>query len=219
MPDEIKKDQPEPKPPAPDSAKPAAPPPPAGQMPGHPSVSEKKLATKAAAAVSTPWTSPLVEEINKRFQGSVIEAHTMVGQNVIILATPSLIDICKFVRENEVMPCDYLVDVTAVDYPSREKRFDVVYVLHSFKTNERVRLKVYVAENETIPSVTSLWPTANWLEREVFDMFGIKFTGHPDLKRILLPEGWKGHPLRKDYHIQQMDDEWVKANLNIETGQ
>jgi NADH-quinone oxidoreductase subunit C len=122
-------------------------------------------------------------------------------------------------RENEIMPCDYLVDVTAVDYPSREKRFDVVYVLHSFKVNERVRLKIYVADNETIPSVTSLWPTANWLEREVFDMFGIKFSGHPDLKRILLPEGWKGHPLRKDYHIQQMDDEWVKANLNIETGQ
>ncbi|MBZ5537344.1 MAG: NADH-quinone oxidoreductase subunit C [Acidobacteriia bacterium] len=143
----------------------------------------------------------------------------MVGQNVIILETPSLIEVCKFVRENEIMPCDYLVDVTAVDYPSREKRFDVVYVLHSFKMNERVRLKIYVADNETIPSVTAIWPTANWLEREVFDMFGIKFSGHPDLKRILLPEGWKGHPLRKDYHLQQMDDEWVKANLNIETGQ
>lgn len=219
MPDEINKDQPEPKPPAPDSAKPASAPPPAGHAPGHPSVSEKKLATKAAAAASTPWASPLIDEIKKRFQGSVIDSHTMVGQNVIVLETPSLVDVCKFMRQNEIMPCDYLVDVTAVDYPSREKRFDVVYVLHSFKLNERVRLKIYVADNETIPSVTSIWPTANWLEREVFDMFGIKFAGHPDLKRILLPEGWKGHPLRKDYHIQQMDDEWVKANLNIETGQ
>jgi NADH-quinone oxidoreductase subunit C len=219
MPDEIKKDPPESKPPAPDSAQPAAIPPPAGQTPGHPSVSEKKMATKAAAAASTPWTSPLVEEIQKRFAGAVIESHTMVGQNVIILETPPLIDVCQFMRESEIMPCDYLVDVTAVDYPSREKRFDVVYVLHSFKTNERVRLKIYVADNETIPSVTAIWPTANWLEREVFDMFGINFSGHPDLKRILLPEGWKGHPLRKDYHIQQMDDEWVKANLKIETGQ
>jgi NADH-quinone oxidoreductase subunit C len=219
MPDEIKKDQPEPKSPAPDSAKPAATPPTAGHTPGHPSVSEKKLATKAAAATSTPWTSPLVAEIQKRFFAAVIEAHTMVGQNVIILETLALIDVCRFLRENEIMPFDYLVDVTAVDYPSREKRFDVVYVLHSFKLNERVRLKIYVAESETIPSVTSIWPTANWLEREVFDMFGIKFSGHPDLKRILLPEGWKGHPLRKDYHIQQMDDDWVKANLNIETGQ
>jgi NADH-quinone oxidoreductase subunit C len=219
MPDEIKKDPPESKPSAPESPRPAATPPPAGQAPGHPSVTEKKLATKAAAATSTPWTSPLVAEVQKRFFGAVIEAHTMVGQNVIILETISLLDVSKFMRENEIMPCDYLVDVTAVDYPSREKRFDVVYVLHSFKVNERVRLKIYVADNETIPSVTSLWPTANWLEREVFDMFGIKFSGHPDLKRILLPEGWKGHPLRKDYHIQQMDDEWVKANLNIETGQ
>jgi len=143
----------------------------------------------------------------------------MVGQNVIILETPSLIDVCRFMRENEIMPCDYLVDVTAVDYPSREKRFDVVYVLHSFKLNERVRLKIYVADNQTIPSVTAIWPTANWLEREVYDMFGIMFSGHPNLTRILLPEGWKGYPLRKDYHIQQMDNDWVKANLNIESGQ
>lgn len=208
------------KPVAPQTPAPPAPPAaPAASAPGHPSVSEKKMAAKAAAAASTPWRSPLVEEIQKQFPGALLEAHTMVGQNVLILGTAALIDVCKFMRQNPIMTCEYLVDVTAVDYPTREKRFDVVYVLHSFQTNERVRLKIYVAEGEAIPSVTPLWATADWLEREVFDMFGIKFTGHPNLTRILLPEGWKGHPLRKDYGITQMDDEWVRANLNIESGQ
>ncbi len=218
MPDEMKKDQPQP-PSAPNQPGSPSTPTSAGHAPGHPSVSEKKLATKAAAAASTPWTSPLVEEIQKRFPGAVLEAHTMVGQNVIILQTGALLEVCRFMRDNPLMTCEYLVDVTAVDYPSREKRFDVVYVLHSFEKNERVRLKIYVAENEEIPSVTSVWPTADWLEREVFDMFGIRFTGHPNMTRILLPEGWKGHPLRKDYHIQQMDNDWVRENLNIESGQ
>ncbi len=219
MPDEIEKDPSESSSNPSEPAKPAPPAAPAAHAPGHPSVSEKKLATKAAAAASTPWTSPLVEEIQKRFPGAVVEAHTMVGQNVIVLETRSLIDICQFMRDNPIMPCEYLVDVTAVDYPGREKRFDVLYVLHSFQSNERLRLKVRINDDESLPSVTSIWPTANWLEREVFDMFGLRFTGHPNLTRILLPEGWKGHPLRKDYGITQMDNDWVKENLNIESGQ
>lgn len=219
MPDEIKKDQPETSPSAPQISSSNAPAAPGAQTPGHPSVSEKKPATKAASAASTPWTSPLVEEIQKQFPGAILEAHTMVGQNVIIVENGSLMTVARFMRENSIMPCDYLVDVTAVDYPSREKRFDVVYVLHSFQVNERVRLKIVVAESEAVASVTSIWPTANWLEREIFDMFGITFTGHPNLTRILLPEGWKGYPLRKDYHIQQMDNDWVRENLNIESGQ
>ncbi|MDD5543782.1 MAG: NADH-quinone oxidoreductase subunit C [Acidobacteriia bacterium] len=205
MPDEIKKD-----PPAT---------PPGGAGPGHPSVSEKRLATKAAAAASTPWTSPLVEELQKQFPGVVIEAHTMVSQSVVVVQSAAILQVASFMRTNALTPFDYLVDVTAVDYPDREKRFDLVYVLHSFEKNERVRLKMYVGENEEVASVTGIWPTADWLEREVFDMFGVRFSGHPNLTRILLPEGWKGHPLRKDYHIQQMDDDWVRANLNIETGQ
>src|SRR5207245_433406 len=101
---------------------------------------------------------------------------------------------------------DYCVDVTAVHYPQREKQFDVIWILYSFARNERIRVKTMIADGETVPSAVSIWPAANWLEREVYDMFGIRFEGHPDLKRILLPDGWKGHPLRKDYGIPHRYD-------------
>ena len=114
---------------------------------------------------------------------------------------------------------DYLVDVTAVHYPDRERPFEVVWILYSFARNQRVRVKASYGENEAASSVVSLWITANWLEREVFDMFGIRFEGHPDMRRILLPEDWQGYPLRKDYGIIQQDEQWVKINLGIESGQ
>jgi NADH-quinone oxidoreductase subunit C len=213
MPDEINKDQPEPSAQKPVSTQPSA----APAAPAAPAAA--KLAPKPAVPASTPWTSSWVEELQKQFPGSILEAHTMLSQNVVILESKVLLDVCHFMRDTSIMPCDYLVDVTAVDYPSREKRFDVIYVLHSFQLNERVRLKIYAREDESIASVTSVWPTADWLEREVFDMFGIRFTGHPNLTRILLPEGWKGYPLRKDHPIDQMDNDWVRENLNIESGQ
>src|SRR5256885_717199 len=112
-----------------------------------------------------------------------------------------------------------LADLTAVDWPKREKRFDVVLNLYSFAKNERLRLKVWAADAEEVPSVVGVWPTVNWQEREVFDMFGIVFSGHPDLKRILLPDEWQGYPLRKDYDILQQDTAWVRENLGIESGQ
>jgi len=94
-----------------------------------------------------------------------------------------------------------------------------VWILYSFQHNERIRVKAAYADGESAPSAVAIWPAANWLEREVYDMFGIRFEGHPDLKRILLPDGWKGHPLRKDYGIIQQDQEWVQINLGIESGQ
>jgi NADH-quinone oxidoreductase subunit C len=112
-----------------------------------------------------------------------------------------------------------LADLTAVDWPKREKRFDVVLNLYSFAKNERLRLKVRAADGEEVPSSVKIWPAANWLEREVFDMFGIVFSGHPNLKRILLPDEWQGYPLRKDYDILQQDTAWVRENLGIESGQ
>ena len=111
------------------------------------------------------------------------------------------------------------VDLTAVDWLKREERFEIVYVLYSFSRNERIRVKTRIKEGEKPQTVSDVHLTANWLEREVYDMFGIEFAGHPDLRRILMPDEWLGYPLRKDYHILNMDNRWVQENLGIESGQ
>jgi NADH-quinone oxidoreductase subunit C len=112
-----------------------------------------------------------------------------------------------------------LADLTALDFPKDEKRFQVVYQLYSFSRNERLRLKARVADGESVESVVPVWAAADWMEREVFDMFGIRFDHHPNLRRILLPDEWQGYPLRKDYGILQQDTRWVQENLHIESGQ
>ena len=190
--------------PATPAAKPAAP------AAGHPAP------PKPAGPVPTPWDSPLVAKY-KREYGTGINPLTHFGQNYFEVDRSLIPEILQLLRDDEKF--DYCVDVTAVHYPKREKQFDVVWVLYSFQRNERIRVKTQIADGETVPSSVPLWATCNWLEREVYDMFGIKFDGHPDLKRILLPDGWKGFPLRKDYGILQQDNEWVQINLGIESGQ
>ena len=125
--------------------------------------------------------------------------------------------VCQFARDQEKF--NMLVDLTAVDWPKKEKRFEVVLQLYSFSKNERLRIKAIAADGEAVPSVLPIWPAAGWLERECFDMFGIRFEGHAGLKRILLPDEWQGHPLRKDYDILQQDEAWVRENMGIESGQ
>jgi NADH-quinone oxidoreductase subunit C len=179
---------------------------------------------KSAAAVKAPlkpepWSSPLLEEIHKKFPGAISEAVIFRGMPSLVVAMEALVGLCRFLKSEEGGTYTLLTDETAVDYPKREKRFDIVYHLYSFKGNDRLRLKVVAGEGERVPSVVSVWPTADWLEREVYDMFGVVYDGHPDLKRILLPDEWSGHPLRKDYDILRQDDAWVKANLKIESGQ
>jgi NADH-quinone oxidoreductase subunit C len=171
---------------------------------------------KPAAPVPTPWDSPMIAKL-KREYGSGIEPLTHLGQNYMVVDRSLIPEILQVLRNEEEF--DYCVDITAVHYPKREKQFDVVWVLYSFPRNERIRVTTRIVDGESLPSSVPIWATANWLEREVFDMFGIKFDGHPDLKRILLPDGWKGHPLRKDYGILQQDNEWVQINLGIESGQ
>ena len=166
-----------------------------------------------------PWSSPLLDVLQKRFPGAISEAVTFRKMPSITVAKESLPALCQFLKGEEGGAYTLLTDQTAVDYPKRDKRFDIIYHLYSFKRNDRLRLKVIFGEGETVPSVVSIWPTANWLEREVYDMFGVVYDGHPDLKRILLPDGWTGHPLRKDYDILRQDDAWVKSNLGIESGQ
>jgi NADH-quinone oxidoreductase subunit C len=159
----------------------------------------------------------MISRLRAQHGSGLRETVTYLGQKYIV-ADPSLIpEMLQVLRDQEHF--DYCVDITAVHYPDREKQFEVVWILYSFPHNERIRVKAAYADGESVPSAVSIWPAANWLEREVFDMFGIRFEGHPDLKRILLPDGWKGHPLRKDYGIIQQDQEWVQINLGIESGQ
>jgi NADH-quinone oxidoreductase subunit C len=191
-----------PKPAAPAApAKPAGPPPPPKEPPIKP----------------VPLDNELVKRYKSRFGGAILETWLDRKQAILVIAEDRLLEIARYTRDEERF--DLLVDLTAVDWPKREKRFDLVLILYSFPKNERLRIKAQLAENEPISSVEGVWPAANWLEREVYDMFGIVFDGHSNLKRLLLPEEWQGYPLRKDYDILQQDEAWVRENLGIESGQ
>jgi NADH-quinone oxidoreductase subunit C len=172
---------------------------------------------KPAGPAPIPWDSPMVAMLKGQYGSGIREANSYLGQNYMLVEPSIAVEVLRILRDREQF--DYCVDVTAVHYPEREKQFDLIWILYSFPRNERIRVKMMIADGESAPSAVSIWATANWLEREVYDMFGIRFDGHPDLKRILLPDGWKGHPLRKDYGIIQQDQEWVQANLGIESGQ
>ena len=191
-------------------AKPAAPAGAAAKPPAAPA--------KPAGPVPTPWEAERVAKLKKQYGSGIQEASTYLGQNYVIVDPSIVHEVLRLLRDDERF--DYLVDVTAVHHPKREgTQFDVVYILYSHTKNERMRVKARIKDGDGVPSAAPMWPAANWLERECFDMFGIRFEGHPDLRRILLPDEWKGYPLRKDYGIIQQDQEWVKINLGIESGQ
>jgi NADH-quinone oxidoreductase subunit C len=189
---------------APDAKAPAAP----AKPPAPP---------KPPVSLQTPLNNELVTRLRGKFGVAIVDAIEDRKQAIITVDRERSAEIALYLRDEEKF--DMLSDLTAVDWPKREKRFDVVLNLYSFAKNERLRLKVHAADGDKVPSMTGVWPTANWLEREVFDMFGIVFAGHPNLTRILLPEEWQGYPLRKDYDILQQDTAWVKENLGIESGQ
>jgi NADH-quinone oxidoreductase subunit C len=212
MADEQKPDGPPAPPPAGGEAKPAPPKPAAAAAGGH-AAPPKPPATMAA----TPWESDLAREIKERFGDRVSESSIYLGQAFVVCKPDAAIPVLEFLKLEADF--DYLVDITAVDWPKRPERFDLVYILYSFSRNERVRVKTYIADGFRPETAVGVHLTANWLEREVFDMFGIEFTGHPDMRRILLPDEWQGYPLRKDYGIIQQDDRWVQENLGIESGQ
>jgi NADH-quinone oxidoreductase subunit C len=224
---------PMPAPPSPEGAeKPEAPAAPAAVPAAAPATPATQAASAAAPAVkpaapaappkpagpaATPWENERVARLRQRFGSGITEASTYLGQNYIIVESSVAYRVLQELRDEDKF--DYCVDVTALHYPEREKQFEVVWILYSFAHNERMRVKTKITETESAPSAVVLWPTCNWLERECYDMFGINFEGHPDLRRILLPDGWKGHPLRKDYGIIQQDQEWVQINLGIPSGQ
>jgi NADH-quinone oxidoreductase subunit C len=159
----------------------------------------------------------LVKRYKEKFGPGILEAWSDRKQAILVVARELLAEIALYSRDEEKF--DWLSDLTAVDWPKREKRFDVVLNMYSFEKNERLRLKAHAGADERVPSIQGVWTTANWMEREAYDMFGIVFEGHPDLKRLLLPEEWQGYPLRKDYDILTQDTAWVRENLGIESGQ
>jgi NADH-quinone oxidoreductase subunit C len=196
-----------------EGAPPAKPAGPAAAPGGH----KPPPPAKPAAPAATPWEGELPARMKERFGGAIQQALTYMGQNFLVVEAARTHDVLRSLKEDEQF--NMLADLTAVDYPKKPQRFEILYQLYSFPRNKRMRVKTALAENEAIATVTDLWPTANWLEREVYDMFGVTFSGHPDLRRILLPEEWQGFPLRKDHHILTQDDKWVQENLGIESGQ
>lgn len=203
---------PPPKPTAPAAAPPPKPAAPAAAAPPKPAAPAKEAPPKPL-----PLENELVQRLKSRFGEAIREATLDRKQAIVLVAVAQLREIARYCRDDEKF--DMLTDLTAVDWPKREKRFDVILNLYSFSKNERLRLKAHAGENELVPSMCEIWPVANWLERECYDMFGIVFEGHPDLKRILLPDEWQGYPLRKDYDILKQDTAWVRENLGIESGQ
>lgn len=147
-----------------------------------------------------------LKKLKERFPAAVLEMSSIRGEDVAALDKGSIVEVARFLKEDAELQYNFLMDLTAVDYQAmgREPRFDVVYHFYSLKYNRRVRIKAPVGEPDPeIDSLTDLWRGANWFEREVWDMFGIKFRGHPNLQRILLYPEFQGHPLRKDYPIRK----------------
>ncbi len=144
---------------------------------------------------------PAVRKLRARFSTSAIEEASFRGEVSVTVPKDDLFEICRFLYSDPELQYDMLVDLCGVDYFPSVPRFEIVYFLHSFRNNDRLRVKTKVGEGESVTSVESIWKAANWLEREVYDLFGISFENHPDLRRILLWEGYEGHPLRKDFPL------------------
>jgi NADH-quinone oxidoreductase subunit C len=182
---------------APEEKPPAPAPAPAPGAEAKPKEAPKKV--EAADASAHPW----VRSIASGVPGAVVSAKEFVRQVTVVVAREKVAEVARHLKEKEDFR--YCVDVTAVDWKKREPRFDVVYHFYSFSKNDRIRVKCGVADGEEVPSIAGVFLSADWSERETWDMFGIRFAGHPDLRRILTWEGFNGHPLRKDFPLEGID--------------
>lgn len=143
-----------------------------------------------------------LQKINERFADSLIGTHSRLGQDTVVIDGSTILELAQFLKEDPELKFNFLIDLTAVDHWKRKPRFEVVYHFLSTENRLRLRVKVPVGEPDPeVPTLSGLWPGANWYEREVYDMFGIRFENHPDLRRILMYPEFVGHPLRKDYPI------------------
>lgn len=182
-------DDPKPTPPA-AAAKPAEkkiePPPGPPDPPPPDDLTRPAFVTAAAAALGD----------------AIVQLSYWVGDWTIVTTPARLLDVARVLRDDLACRFDFCSDVTASDWLPREARFDLIYCLYSTRLRHRVRVKVRAADGEPVPSVSGVWPAANWLEREVWDMFGVNVVNHPDRRRILMPDDWQGHPQRKDYPLE-----------------
>jgi NADH-quinone oxidoreductase subunit C len=205
------------------AAKPAAP---AAAKPAAPAAKAAEHAPKAAAPTGPPDPPPpadktppvFIATLQAAIPGAVTAISYYVGDWTIIVKPETIIEVAQHLRYSPDAAFDLCTDLTATDWPPRAAaRFDVVYCLYSIRHRHRVRVKTMVSETTPLASATAVWPSANWLEREVFDMFGVNFVGHPDRRRILMPEDWQGYPQRKDYPLEGPGEllmenplEWLK---------
>ena len=183
-------------------------------QPATPSVPQAAASAAAKPAAAAPVGPPdpapaagtaqpaFIDALRAALPGAVVHVSYWVGDWTMVVPVARLLETGQRLRDAPESAFDTLSDVTAIDWPMRPERFDVVYCLYSTRHRHRIRLKVKASEHEAVPSVTGLWPAANWLEREVYDMFGVNLAGHPDRRRILMPEDWQGFPQRKDYPLE-----------------
>jgi NADH-quinone oxidoreductase subunit C len=171
----------------------------------------------------------VVDRINAQFGERVLQTSDAFGDHEVVIGLKDWVEVAQFIKDDDDLQMDHFIDLTAIDYPERETaRFDLVLMTRSSVTCARIRLRAYVKDGEEPATLSGIWSGADWAEREVWDMFGIKFAGHPDMRRILLYEEFVGHPLRKDYPIdkaqplvpyREVDDTDKLPPFGIEEGQ
>ncbi len=154
--------------------------------------------------------SAALDALRERFPDAVLEAVCYADEVTALVPRERVQEILRFLHDDPRTAFDLLADQTAADWPDRERRFDVIYHLYSIPRNHRLRLKCHVGEGEAVATATAIYHAANWHEREIFDLFGIHFEGHPDLRRILLPDEWRGHPLRKEYPLEGFPEQHIR---------
>ncbi|MEW6054381.1 MAG: NADH-quinone oxidoreductase subunit C [Nitrospirota bacterium] len=175
---------------------------------------EPMAVTEVRVSVYPAGLAPqaIAEKIKEKFPEQVIDIAEFRDQVSVIVKRDQIFQILRYLHDDPLLSLDHLQDLTAVDYQKKKEiRFEVVYNLYSIRYRHHIRIRAQVPENDTkIASVVPIWAGADWHERECFDMFGIEFSGHPDLRRILMPEDWEGYPLRKDYPLQgpALENDW-----------
>ncbi|HKF58468.1 MAG TPA: NADH-quinone oxidoreductase subunit C [Blastocatellia bacterium] len=199
--------------PSPPAAKPTPPkaPPPAQGAAAKPAPPPKKGPTVTVEITG----DSLIDKVRQQFGAAITEAVATLGQQIVRVNKQSLVEVCRFLHDDPDAAFDMCADLTLVHWPDRkDQELDLVINLYSVSHNRRLRVKASMADGDSCPSLTGVWAGADWMEREAYDMFGVKFEGHPDLRRILLPEDWPGFPLRKEYPIEYRDNEWTDKHLD-----